>query len=38
MLNQKLKVLWICCGTEDPGYSGVKAMDELLTRKNVKHV
>jgi enterochelin esterase-like enzyme len=38
MLNQKLKVLWIGCGTEDPGYNGVKAMDELLTKKNVKHV
>jgi enterochelin esterase family protein len=38
MLNQKLKVLWIGCGTEDPGYNGVKAMDDLLTKKNVKHV
>ena len=38
MLNQKLKALWIGCGTEDPGFNGVKAMDELLTKKNVKHV
>jgi enterochelin esterase family protein len=38
MLNQKLKVLWIGCGTEDPGFNGVKAMDDLLTKKNVKHV
>ncbi|HEY3836170.1 MAG TPA: alpha/beta hydrolase-fold protein [Bryobacteraceae bacterium] len=38
VLNQKLKVLWIGCGTEDPGYNGVKAMDDLLTKKNVKHV
>jgi enterochelin esterase-like enzyme len=38
MLNQKLKVLWIGCGTEDPGYNGVKGMDDLLTRKNVKHI
>jgi len=38
MLNQKLKVLWLGCGTEDPGYNGVKAMDDLLTKKNVKHV
>src|SRR3954451_5295601 len=38
MLNQKLKVLWIGCGTEDPGYNGVKAMDDLLTQRNVKHV
>ena len=38
MLNQKLKVLWIGCGTEDPGYNGVKGMADLLTKKNVKHV
>ena len=38
MLNQKLKVLWIGCGTEDPGYNGVKAMADLLTQRNVKHV
>lgn len=38
MLNQKLKVLWLGCGTEDFAYKGVKAMDELLTKKNVKHV
>ena len=38
MLNQKLKVLWIGCGTEDPGYNGVKGMDELLTSKGVHHV
>jgi enterochelin esterase family protein len=37
-LNAKLKVLWIGCGTEDPGYKGVKAMDDLLTGKHVKHV
>ncbi len=37
-LNRKLKVLWIGCGTDDPGYQGVKAMDELLTSKNVKHI
>ena len=38
MLNRKPKVLWIGCGTEDPGYNGVKSMDELLTKMNVKHV
>jgi enterochelin esterase-like enzyme len=38
MLNQKLKVLWIGCGTEDPGYNGVKGMADLLTKKGVKHV
>jgi hypothetical protein len=37
-LKQTLKVLWIGCGAEDPGYRGVKAMDELLTNKKVKHV
>jgi hypothetical protein len=38
MLNQKLRVLWIGCGTEDTGYNGVKGMADLLTKKNVKHV
>jgi enterochelin esterase family protein len=38
MLNQKLKVLWLGCGTEDPGYAGVNRMHELLAQKNVKHV
>jgi enterochelin esterase family protein len=38
MLNQKLKVLWLGCGTEDAIYSSVKAMDDLLTAKKVKHV
>jgi enterochelin esterase family protein len=38
MLNQKLKVLWLGCGTEDAAYNGVKGMADLLTKKNVKHV
>ena len=38
MLNQKLKVLWMGCGTDDPAYPNVKAMNDLLTQKNVKHV
>jgi enterochelin esterase-like enzyme len=37
-LNRKLKLLWLGCGTEDFVYNGVKAMDDLLTRKQVKHV
>jgi enterochelin esterase family protein len=37
-LNQRIKVLWLGCGTEDFAYGGMKAMDELLTQKNVKHV
>lgn len=37
-LNQKLKVLWLGCGTEDFAYPGVKGMHDLLTKKNVKHV
>ncbi|HVV46465.1 MAG TPA: alpha/beta hydrolase-fold protein [Bryobacteraceae bacterium] len=37
MLNKKLKVLWIGCGTEDPGYRGVKSMDDMLTQRGVKH-
>lgn len=31
-------MLWIGCGTESPGYNGVKGMEELLTKKNVKHI
>jgi enterochelin esterase family protein len=37
VLNKQLKVLWIGCGTEDPGFAGVKGMDDLLTKKNVTH-
>jgi enterochelin esterase-like enzyme len=37
-LNEKLKVLWLGCGTEDFAYNGVSGMHELLTKKNVKHV
>jgi enterochelin esterase family protein len=37
-LNQKLKVLWLGCGTEDFAYAGMKAMDDLLTQKKVKHI
>lgn len=38
VLNEKLKVLWLGCGTEDFAYNGVSGMHELLTKKNVKHV
>ena len=38
VLNKKLKVLWLGCGTDDFAYTGVKGMDDLLTGKNVKHV
>jgi enterochelin esterase-like enzyme len=38
MLNSKLKVLWLGCGTEDAVYPSVKTMDELLTSKKVKHI
>jgi len=34
----KLKVLWLGCGTEDFVYKSVKEMDVLLTQKKVKHV
>ena len=38
LLNRRLKVLWIGCGTADPGYKSVKGMDDLLTEKQVRHV
>jgi enterochelin esterase family protein len=37
VLNRKLEVLWIGCGTEDPGYARVKSLDEMLTQRGVKH-
>ncbi len=38
VLNKKLKVLWIGCGTEDPGFKGVKGMADLLAEKKVRHI
>lgn len=38
MLNQKLRVLWLGCGTEDFAYGGVKALRDVLAKKNVKHI
>jgi enterochelin esterase family protein len=38
LLNGKLKVLWLGCGSEDPAFNSVKAMDTLLTDMKVKHV
>ncbi|HOK46724.1 MAG TPA: alpha/beta hydrolase-fold protein, partial [Bryobacteraceae bacterium] len=38
VLNQKLKLLWLGCGTEDFLYKSVKEMVALLTEKKVKHV
>ena len=38
MLNRQLKVLWLGCGTDDAAFKPVKAMDDLLTSKNVSHV
>ena len=38
LLNRKLKVLWLGCGTEDAVYKSAKGMDDLLTTKDVKHL
>ena len=38
ILNRRLKVLWLGCGTEDAGFKSVKAFDDLLTERKVKHV
>jgi enterochelin esterase-like enzyme len=38
ILNRQLKVLWLGCGSEDPGYKSVKAIDDFLTEKKVRHV
>jgi enterochelin esterase family protein len=37
LLNAKLKVLWLGCGTEDFAYEGMKGLDTMLTAKTVKH-
>lgn len=38
MLNKKLKVLWLGCGTEDFAYNGMKSLHTLLETRTVKHV
>jgi enterochelin esterase family protein len=38
VLNQRLKLLWPGCGTEDSAYNGVNGMHHLLAQKSVKHV
>lgn len=35
-LNQKLKIPWIGCGTEDAAYSSVKGMADMLIKKEMK--
>jgi enterochelin esterase-like enzyme len=37
VLNKKLKVLWLGCGTEDFAYTGVKGLADLMAQRNVKH-
>ena len=38
ILNGKLKVLWLGCGSEDAIYGSVKAMEDLFREKKLKHV
>jgi enterochelin esterase family protein len=38
VLNKKLKVLWLGCGTEDFAYQGVKGMADLFTSRKVNHI
>jgi enterochelin esterase-like enzyme len=38
MVNRKLKVMWLGCGTEDFAYSGMKALHDMLEKKGIKHV
>jgi enterochelin esterase family protein len=37
-LNQKFKVLWVGCGTDDPAFNSNKAIGDLLEAKKVHHV
>jgi enterochelin esterase-like enzyme len=40
VLNQKLKVLWLGCGTEDKTvlFSSIQSFSDMLTQKKVKHI
>ena len=40
VLNRKLKVLWLGCGTEDKtvSFSSIQSFSDMLTQKKVKHV
>jgi enterochelin esterase-like enzyme/nicotinamidase-related amidase len=36
--NQKIRLLWMGCGTEDGGYNGLKTAHEALQAAGIKHV
>jgi enterochelin esterase-like enzyme len=38
VLNQKLKLIWLGCGTEDFAYAGMKSLHTLLETKKIQHV
>jgi len=40
VLNQKLKVLWLGCGTEDKtvSFNSIQSFSDMLTQKKVKHI
>jgi enterochelin esterase family protein len=35
--NEKVRLLWIGCGTEDRLMDGARQLDTLLTQKNIRH-
>ena len=35
--NKQLKLLWISVGKDDFALNGSKALDDLLTKSNIKH-
>jgi enterochelin esterase-like enzyme len=35
--NEKLRLLWVGCGTEDRLVEGARQLDALLTQKNIRH-
>jgi enterochelin esterase family protein len=37
VLNKKLSLVWIGCGTLDNLFKGAKALDETLTKNGIKH-
>jgi enterochelin esterase family protein len=38
VLNEKYKVLWVRCGTDDPAFNSNKAIADILEAKKVHHV
>ena len=36
--NRRLKLFWIGCGKDDPGFGGAQQLDALLTKHAIRHI